>query len=59
MRLRTRQKEQEAQVRFARIQLDLAVDKMTGILDKIQDQVVVVKEELEGLRTHENGGGSK
>lgn len=57
MRLRTK-KEAEAEVVSARRQMDQAVNRMTRILDKVQDQVITAKEELNAMRSKPNGGGT-
>jgi len=46
-----RRRESEAQVKSARLQIDLAVLKMTEILDRVEDQVIQAKEDLSGIRT--------
>lgn len=50
MRLfQAREKTSDAQVKSARLQIDLAVDKMTRILDEVQEEITVVKKELKKL----------
>lgn len=57
MRLRTKQ-EAERQVLVARLQMDRAVDRMTDVLDKVQDQVITAKEELNSMRSDPKGGAT-
>ncbi len=43
--------EADKDVRRARLQVDLALDKMAKMLDKVEDQVNKAKEELDERRT--------
>lgn len=52
-----RRKESDAKVKSARLQIDLAVLKMTEVLDRVQDQVIQAKEDLGDIRDDQGGGG--
>lgn len=51
MPLLRRKQESDSKVISARLQVDLAVLKMTEILNKVQAQANKAKEELDGRRT--------
>lgn len=52
-------KQTDIRVANARLQIDLAVDKMTDVLDKIQEQVSKAREEVDEMRPDEDEEGNK